>query len=266
MGIKTPLTLTQAQHLFPSFKFTELLETQDGIMDTTYIVHNHKEAYILKKYERDIKEKILFDTELLQKLNAAGLNVPLLLAQNKEWYLYKKLKGEQPKKIQLIHLQTLGRFLARFHQHSRHIKNQKLFIKNYSLKKVLREIKTKHYFYYKRLSCLTSLTQVCEGFIHGDIFKDNTLFDGNKIAVFDFIDGGCGSFAFELGVSLLSFNPHARKSYTTLLLSTYNQTAPKKITLREIEREIQNAAKLYALLRISHHSNTNKAKELAKLW
>lgn len=266
MGVKTPLTLTEAQKLFEAYAFKQLVATKEGVIDTTYIVHAQKRSYILKKYERDIQAKIDSDSILLQELNQLGLNVPQLLAKRDVWYLYTKLKGTTPKNTQLRQMQELGRFLRRFHNYSKNRRGPQLFIKNYPLEEILREIKTKHYFYYNKLSSLAKLTQECQGFIHGDIFKDNTLFYKNKLALFDFIDGGCGSFAFELGVVLISFNPQKRKSFTAMLLKSYNQKTPKKIALYELEQEIKNAAKLYALLRIWHHSNTNKAKKLAKLW
>jgi len=262
MGVKTTLTLTELQKLFPKYTFKTITPTKDGVMDTTYIVKNSKNEYILKKYERSIETKILFDAELLKELKRDGLNVPLLLTHNKEWYLYTKLKGTLPNTPSLKQITALGRFLAQFHTFTQKIKEQNNFIENYPLSILLQETKAKHYLYYKKLSSLTRYKQECDGFIHGDIFKDNTLFDGNKVAIFDFIDGGCGSFAFDLGVILLSFNPHKRRSYTMMLLKSYNQTAPKKIKLQELKKKIQIAAKLYALLRIHNHKKTQKAKEL----
>jgi len=266
MGVKTEITLKEAQKLFKEFHLTQLRATTEGVMDTTYVAKSNTQAYIVKKYERELGDKIIFDAKLLELLHSKSLNVPLLLAQNGEWYLYTKLQGSEPQTILYPHIQALGRFLAKLHNQTAQLKTSEEFLERDRLTKELREIKSKHYFYYKKLASLHRLTQLCDGFIHGDIFKDNTLFEGNKIAVFDFIDGGCGSFAFELGVVMLSFNPNSRKSYKELLLKSYNQNAPKRVTLQELEENIKNAAKLYALLRISHHSNTNRAKELAKLW
>jgi homoserine kinase type II len=266
MGVKTALSLQEVQNYFPDFAIQKIEATTEGIIDTTYIALGKKESYIVKKYERNIQNKILFDTTLLEYLHTKGLNVSRLLATAHPWYLYKKLKGTSPKTIKLYHLQLLGRFIAQLHQQTKVFKNQDSFIQRYPIKSYLQESKRSSFYYYKKLSSLTRYKQECDGFIHGDIFKDNTLFDDNKVAIFDFIDGGCGSFAFDLGVILLSFNPHKRRSYTMMLLKSYNQTAPKKIKLQELKKKIQIAAKLYALLRIHNHKKTQKAKELAKLW
>ncbi len=44
------------------------------------------------------------------------------------------------------------------------------------------------------------------GVIHGDLFRDNVLFDGERIvALLDFESASIGSFAFDLMVTILSF-------------------------------------------------------------
>ncbi len=98
------------------------------------------------------------------------------------------------------------------------------------------------------------------------MFKDNTLFEKNKIAVFDFIDGGLGEFSFDIAVALLSFNPHNRSSHVKSFLQTYNQKAKKKISYEELQKQLKIAAKFYALLRINHDKTTKRAKELAIFW
>jgi len=262
MGIKTDIALQELQKHFFAFEIQQLQATTDGIMDTTYIAIGKKASYILKKYEREIPKKIAFDTELLKHLHTKGLNVSYLLAESQPWYLYKKLKGKTPTTIHLYHLQILGRSIAKLHQQTQIFTEQSNFIDNYPLKNYLRASLKISFYYYKKLSSLTTYKQECNGFIHGDIFKDNTLFDKNSVALFDFIDGGCGSFAFELGVIEISFNPKQKKSFTKMLLRTYNQNAPKKITPQELALAVTNAAKLYGLLRISHHKNTKRSKEL----
>ena len=266
MGVKTELSLTQAQKLFKEFHLTQLIRTKDGVIDTTYIALGNDKEYIIKKYERDIGNKVDFDTKLLSHLHNKGLNVSKLLANKDGWYIYTKLQGSSPKTVTLQHLQKLGRFIAKLHQETKKFCTDRDFFSNYPLQNILQTNKSKHYFYYKKLFSLTQERIVREGFIHGDIFKDNTLFTQNSVALFDFIDGGDGNFAFELGVVAISFNPHVRKSFNTILLQSYNQHSPRKISFHEFEKNIKIAAKLYALLRLNHYQNTKKAKELAKLW
>ena len=262
MGIQTHITLQEVQKLFPAFEIKSLQETTAGVMDTTYIL----DKYILKKYERNIQKKVEEDTKILHILKKNGLNVPSFVSKNGEWYLYEKLCGTMPKDISLFHIQSLARFLSKMHRVTQNIQSSASLLESYDILDILNETQTKFYSFYKKLQSLKTYTMKNDGFIHGDIFRDNTLFDGKKIAVFDFIDGANGSFTFDLGVALLSFNPHKRRLYTKLFINTYNQRAPKKVQLRDLETELSNAAKLYGLLRLQRDNNVKNAKLLEKFW
>ena len=256
MGVKSTLSLKEAQALFPEYSLTQLTPTTSGIVDTTYMSKN----YILKKYERPITEMIKEDSWRLERLHAEGLNVPRLLAQSDEWYLYEKLQGKSPSTIHYYHVQALARFMAKLHMQK--LPAQKKFIESYAVEKKLLALTKTSYVYYKKMLPLKDFQESCDGFIHGDIFRDNTVFYGEKIAVFDFIDGGLGSFAFDIAVALLSFNPKNKSSHNRLFLSTYNQHAPKKIAIKALHKHREIASLFYALLRISSGQNIARVKEL----
>ena len=258
MGVKTTITLQEARKLFPTYEFKTLQATSNGIMDTTYI----SESYVLKRYERDIKEQIQEDSKFLIKLKSAGLNVPSPLANSKDWYLYERLQGYEPKNSNYFHIQALARFMAKMHSITHKFKCKRKFLEEYNLNAILDFTKKEFFSCYKNLEELKGFTQKNDGLIHGDIFKDNTLFQGSKIGVFDFIDSGCGEFSFDIAVALVAFNPSNRHSYTELFLNTYNQKSPKKISKIALKEKMKKARKLYALLRIDKYKNTQKAKEL----
>ena len=256
MGIKRDMTLQEAEALFPAFHLNNLRKTENGTVDTTYLL----DGYILKYYEREIDKQIEEDTLRLELLKNAHLQVSTLLASQKGWHLYKRLEGRVPKTVSYYHIQALARFMAKLH-------NQKLpaqdeFIERYQVEKKLLVLKHESYFYYKKLAPLKDFQESYDGFIHGDIFKDNTVFNGEQIAVFDFIDGGLGSFAFDIAVALLSFNPKNKSSHNRLFLSTYNQHAPKKIALKTLHEYRKIASLFYALVRISSGQNIARVKEL----
>jgi len=262
VGVVTKISLDEVNRFFPSYNFTELTPTSDGIMDTTYIVKNLKESFILKKYERDIKEKVQRDSEILEELYNSSLNVPKLLDSSNEWYLYKKLRGVQPKVVKLYHIQSLARFMAKFHSQSKYIESHTSFFQNYDLVKILNFTKKNYFFYFKRLQYIQNYKAKNDGFIHGDIFKDNTVFDKNRIGVFDFIDSGNGEFLFDVAVALVAFNPQNRTLYINIFINSYNQKSPKKIEKKELQKMLKIASTFYALLRIDKYKNIKKAREL----
>ena len=256
MGVITQITLHEVRALFPSFNISTLTPTSSGIMDTTYLT----EKYVLKKYERKID--VNADIKLLDTLSSS-LSVGTFIAKNGEWFLYKRLKGFEPKTIQTYHIQALARFLAKFHTQTQYMKCDSLLIDNYDFKKILNFTKSNYYVYYKRLQSLQNYKPKNDGFIHGDIFKDNTVFDRDKIGVFDFIDGGCGEFVFDIAVALVAFDAKKHSHYfINLFLNTYNQNAPKKIKKEELIKTMKIASGFYALLRIDKYRNPHKAREL----
>jgi homoserine kinase type II len=258
MGVATEITLQEVQKLFPTFNISQLHKTSDGVMDTTYIL----DRYILKKYERDIKTKLIQEIAVLDKLQKNKLNVSSHIAHKGGWHLYKKLDGDKPKTIHYHHIQQLARFMAKMHKVD--LKDVKLssFNDAYNLNEILDFTKKNFFYTYKKLQTLYNYKMKNDGFIHGDIFKDNTLFYKNNIAVIDFIDSGYGEFAFDVAVSLIAFNPKQKKSINKVFLQTYNQYAPKKIDQKQLYMQISKASKFYALLRVEKYKNTIKAKEL----
>lgn len=252
MGIKTPLLLCEANSLFRNYTFSNLQSTSSGVIDTTYIAN----SYILKKYER--KVDVAADAKLLEHLGA--LNVSEHLASENGWHLYSRLEGREIQSVKLFHIQALARFMAAFHKLTKDYPCNDEFLKRYQISSKLRESKKISFYFYKRVQYLQALKLKNDGFIHGDLFKDNALFKGNKIAVFDFIDGGEGNFLFDCAVALIGFD--RRELYINSFLRTYNQHAPKKITKVAFKEMLHIASHFYALLRAVHYKNINKAKEL----
>lgn len=265
MGVKTEISLKEVNESFTSFNFTNIYPTSFGIMDTTYILSTKKESYILKKYERNISSAINENIELLKNLKLYGLNVPVYIEGKKELHLYSKLKGSKPNTIKTYHIQALARFMAKMHKITYKKCTDQSFLNKNDIETFLSYTKSNFYVYYKKLESLKSDTMGCDGIIHGDIFIDNTVFDKNKIGVFDFIEASSGSFVFDVAVAILSFNAKKHNPYfINLFLNTYNQKSPKKISKKELLLFLETAKKFYALFGIYIHKNTIRAKNI--LW
>ncbi|MFA6137897.1 MAG: phosphotransferase [Sulfurimonas sp.] len=265
MGVKTAITLDALNRLFTSYEFTSLVETTSGIIDTTYIVFTKNRSYILKKYERAIAQKIEEDSKLLDALQSFGLNVPKCIESSHGWYLYEKLEGSQPTHIKSYHIQALARFLAKLHQYTYKKVSYQHVIEQDEIASHLNYAKANFFSYYKKLQFLKKQNQKSDGIIHGDIFKDNTVFLGTKIGVFDFIDSACGNFAFDAAVALVGFDAKKnRSSFINLFLGTYNQHSPRKLSKKELLQSIETARGFYALKRIVNFKSTKTAKELLK--
>jgi homoserine kinase type II len=264
MGVKTFISLDELNNIFNSYNFIKITPTISGIVDTTYIVTTKDDQYILKKYERDISKKIKNEIKLLGRLKSFGLNVSSLIEMKDSWYIYKKLKGSQPQQIKTNHLISLARFMAKSHKICYKKSSNKSMLK-LEIKDALEYLYKNHFFYYKKFQHLKKISWRDDGVIHGDIFKDNTLFDEDKIGVIDFIDSINGSFAFDIGVALIGFDVRVRDNYQIdIFLNNYNQHAIKKLTKTEIKKEMKLAADFYALQRFYRYKNCFKARELLR--
>ncbi|MFT7003863.1 MAG: homoserine kinase type II [Sulfurimonas sp.] len=265
MGVKTVITLRELNSLFPTYNFIKILPTASGIIDTTYIVHTEETVYILKKYERDISRKIESDIKLLKKLRFAGLNVPLCLDGNGTWFIYEKLEGQHPKSVRGYHIQALGRFMAKMHKGTLKLKYTSNTTTEDEVYASLKYVKANFFYYYKKFESLKNITHDYDAIIHGDIFKDNTIFNNGKIGVFDFIDSSFGSFTYDVAVALVGFDVRERHNYfINLFLINYNQKAPKKLKKSEIIKNMKTAANFFALKRVHEYKHTSKVKELLK--
>jgi homoserine kinase type II len=263
VGVKTTIALRELNILFPSYNFTEITPTSSGIIDTTYIVHSKSKSYILKRYERDIPHKIALDIKLLRELKFAGLNVPICLEHKSGWYIYKKLKGEHPTNVKSYHIQALSRFMAKMHRETSKIKCDTNKIVEDEVTEALKYTKANYFGYYKKFDFLKDFTHNHDAIIHGDIFKDNTIFNAKEIGVIDFIDSSCGTFAYDVGVALVGFDVRERHDYfINLFLKNYNQHAPKKLEKSLVLKKMKIAANFFALKRVFEYKNTHRAKEL----
>lgn len=265
MGVKTTITLDELNALFKTYDFISIKATTNGVIDTTYLVYTRESGYILKKYERDISTKIDEDIRLLNELKSAGLNVPRCIEASGEWYLYEMLSGESPRVIKSYHIQELARFLSNFHKHTYSSCLQKAFIDEHDIYDDMAYAKKSFYYHFKRVEFLKVHKSRNDGKIHADIFKDNTVFDGKKIGVFDFIDSVDGSFVFDVAVALVAFDSFKHGEYfINLFINTYNQKAPKKLNKKELLANMRVARALYSVKRIGMYKNVKKANELLR--
>lgn len=248
MGVKTQIDLDGLNGIFTNHHFTKLLPTKNGIMDTTYIVYEGKNSYILKHYERDDVKKVDLDTDVLKMLKGGGLNVPTLLESKDGWYIYERLRGAMPKQTQLYHIKVLADFLSQMHNATSQKSIGVDFVKKNEIEMMLNVLKRNNFYKYKKFEPLRYMQTTKDGIIHGDIFKDNTVFDANKLGVFDFSDSGDGNFAFDAGITLFGFDVKQR-FFMKMFLDVYNQKAVKKLKLEELVYSVELAERFYGLKR-----------------
>ncbi len=258
MGVKTPLTLQEANTLFATYHFSRITATTHGIIDTTYIVSDQSARYILKKFEAASPRQTAAEQKLLQRLHACQISVPLRLASAQEWHLYSLLPGETLGTLNTLQTCRLGQTLAVMHRSSAHRSTERTLFDTEQIARDLERLRQKTFHYYKKFHYLQHCSFKDDGIIHGDIFLDNLLFDKNYLGVIDFIDAGDGAFLFDLAVAAAACVNSPTK--LRLLVKSYNAKTSQKITLQSLLPIMQIAADYYTLKRLL--SNSTNARGL----
>lgn len=269
MGVKTSLTLSQAQTLFPDINIVSLHTTHHGVIDTTYVLKTDSSKYILKRYERASQAQIADEARLLNHLHACRLNVPKLLSIVDKWHLFTYIKGDFPHQTNLYNLQSLGQFLGKMHLATK--KKDAVFtpFNKRSFKKDIKNVRLHHPLLAKQLEKLLSFDDRRDGIIHGDLFPDNSKLHSNRLGVFDFIEAGNGSFHFDAGITAMSWIAKEKtisKMKLHIFLKAYNQQAPYKLTLSELLTQMQYAALTYALQRWINNEHSLDHKQMLKKY
>ncbi len=251
MGIKESITPDEVSAYFPHLKSVALIPTDDGVVDTTYIVKNGLEKVILKKYEKACEVSIAAERTLLQRLNDAGLCVPRYLQSSGSWHLMSFLEGEQGN-ASYAHLKAVGRFLGRMHRATKRRQTSHTPFSKKVVERKYKRVRRSDKVLALRLKGLKAFEYCCDGIIHGDLFPDNAKISGGSAGVFDFIEAGNGSFAFDAGVTALSWTlkrPQGNRGRVRLFLNSYNRCAPMKLSWDRLLQQMRMAALFYAMQR-----------------
>lgn len=262
MGIKTTLSLEEANALFSDYTFETITPTSDGIIDTTYIVSDHTQSYVLKRFEEATASQISTQQLLLTRLQQCHISVPALLASSSKWHLYTLLQGRSIGTLNLFQLQKLGQTIAKMHLCTLPMKNYSALFEHKTISNHLSILKHVAFSDYKKLSYLKEIDLKDDGLIHGDLFADNLLFEHSHLAIIDFIDAGRGSFLFDLAVAAVA--NVSTPAGLNLLLRSYNQQAPQKISYRELIETMQTAADFYTLKRLMRPGSLSHKHALQK--
>jgi homoserine kinase type II len=229
MSVYTQLSLSDI-HLFATqygLNMVAYQAIQSGIENSNYFVQTDTgQEYVLTLFEELDAQEAAFLAPLLQHLQQAGVLVAaplvakngqsLLTLNNKPAQLAPRIVGEHPLQVTLAQAQAMGQQLAKLH----------LTLKKYPLKRTNAHGAT---WWQKEAakarSTMSSIEQLIldtvlndfeetiedfddlpKGLIHGDLFRDNTLFDGDKLsAILDFSEAGKDYWLLDIAITINDF-------------------------------------------------------------
>lgn len=227
MAVFTEVTRAQLESWLTRFDtgpVTEFRGIPAGIENSNFFVSSASAAYVLTLFERLSAAQLPFYLELMGHLAARGVPCPAPLPdrdgalfsmlQGKPAALVTRLPGRSVVHPESHHCALVGAALAHMHLAGRDFPLQQPNLRGLSwwqetapgLMRFLDDA-TRHLLQdelaYQSAALPALGSALPSGPIHADLFRDNALFDGDRLGGFiDFYFAGCDAWLFDVAVSV----------------------------------------------------------------
>lgn len=224
MAVFTPLGDAQVAEFLNRFDAGSLVSLEGvpaGTENTTFFVTTDRRELVLTLFEQGEHEELPFFVELLDYLDEHRLPVPgplhdrdgiaLHSLAGKPALLFPRLPGKHPKAPNLAQCRALGDALGRMHLVSQRFPGHRpnprdlhwllpmhhrvlVYLSPEDQTLMKDEVEIYQGFF-------GSAPELTQGALHGDLFRDNTLFEGDRLGgIIDFYNGCTGDLLFDLAI------------------------------------------------------------------
>ena len=290
MAVYTKLNKSEIEEIISLYKLKNLesfAPIEEGIENTNYIIIANKKKYILTIFEKRVKEQDLpFFCELISLLNKSGFKcpLPLLNLENSPISTFKRKKltiltfisGKSKENLSNENCEDIGKEAAKLHLLTSNFKiHRKNALSIESWRSMFENIKDKCIKIHKDLPNLIEAnlkdieknwpSNLPSGIIHADLFKDNIIFENNKVSgIIDFTFSCNDFYALEIAIcfnalcfdgvkSNLSFNVTKAKKFIEGYSSIRKLSDQEKNSIKILS---QGAALRFLLTRVFDAINT----------
>ena len=228
MAVYTEVSFAEAAALVARLGLGALRELEPcagGIENTNYFADTHQGRFVLTLFERMDAAELAFDLNLMRHLADGGLPVPrpypdvdgelLLALKGKPAAVVARLPGEHHLAPDAGDCRSVGATLARMHVEGKSFgmaqanprglawweKTVPVVVPH--LAPAEREMMEDELAYQRRLAQSPAYRALPHGPVHGDLFRDNVMFEGDRLAgVFDFYFAGIDCLLYDIAVAL----------------------------------------------------------------
>ena len=290
MAVYTKLNKSEIEEIISLYKLKNLesfAPIEEGIENTNYVIIANKKKYILTIFEKRVKEQDLpFFCELISLLNKSGFKcpLPLLNLENSPISTFKRKKltiltfisGKSKENLSKENCEDIGKEAAKLHLLTSNFKiHRKNALSIESWRNMFENIKDKCIKIHKDLPNLIEANlkdieknwpaNLPSGIIHADLFKDNIIFENNKVSgIIDFTFSCNDFYALEIAIcfnalcfdgvkSNLSFNVTKAKKFIEGYSSIRKLSDQEKNSIKILS---QGAALRFLLTRVFDAINT----------
>ena len=290
MAVYTKLNKSEIEEIISLYKLKNLesfAPIEEGIENTNYVIIASKKKYILTIFEKRVKEQDLpFFCELISLLNKSGFKcpLPLLNLENSPISTFKRKKltiltfisGKSKENLSNENCEDIGKEAAKLHLLTSNFKiHRKNALSIESWRSMFENIKDKCIRIHKDLPNLIEAnlkdieknwpSNLPSGIIHADLFKDNIIFENNKVSgIIDFTFSCNDFYALEIAIcfnalcfdgvkSNLSFNVTKAKKFIDGYSSIRKLSDQERNSIKILS---QGAALRFLLTRVFDAINT----------
>lgn len=254
MSVYTPLSLEEVQAFAEPYGLAviELIPIQGGIQNTNYfLVDQSQQHYVLTVFEELDAEGAGELVPVLDCLGQAGVPVAVPLKHSgqaihsiadKPAQIAPRLMGEHPEDASIVQVQAIAQAQARLHLALQDFPLQRDFNRNHQYwSDVAAQLKPQ-----MNAEDQVLLAQVFQqfaqitrqhpdrpaGFIHSDLFRDNTLFEGDQLqGILDFYELNQDEWLFDIAISINDFctaypQAHLDQAKADAFLAAYQGIRP----------------------------------------
>ncbi|MFW2152075.1 homoserine kinase [Acinetobacter gyllenbergii] len=228
MSVYTPLSLEEVQAFAEPYGLAviDLIPIQGGIQNTNYfLVDQSQKHYVLTVFEELDAEGAGELVPVLDCLGEAGVPVAVPLKHSgqaihtiadKPAQIAPRLMGEHPEDASIIQIQAIAQAQAKLHLALQGFPLERDFNRNHQYwSDVAEQLKPEMNAQDQALLAqvfqqFAAITQQHPdrptGFIHSDLFRDNTLFEGDHLqGILDFYELNQDEWLFDIAISINDF-------------------------------------------------------------
>ena len=265
MAVFTPVTEEQAALLMSQLglgELTELRGIEGGIENTNYFATTELGDYVLTLFERLNHEQLPFYLYLMKHLAEKGIPVPNPAANSDGDILYtlcdkpaavvNRLLGKSQLAPNAVHCAAVGAMMAHMHLAGEDYNRSQPNLRGLAwwndtvpvvlpyLEEDQARLLQSELAYQNHIAQGAAYQALPKGPVHADLFRDNVMFDGEKLTgFFDFYFAGNDTWLFDLSVCMndwcidLNSGEHAPER-ALAMLNAYQEVRP----LRSAERQL----------------------------
>ena len=228
MSVYTPLSLEEVQAFAEPYGLAviDLIPIQGGIQNTNYfLVDKSKKQYVLTVFEELDAEGAGELVPVLDCLGQAGVPVAVPLKHSgqaihsiadKPAQIAPRLMGEHPEDASIAQIQAIAQAQAKLHLALQGFPLERDFNRNHQYwSDVAAQLKPQMNADDQALlaQVFQQFAQITQqhpdrptGFIHSDLFRDNTLFEGDQLqGILDFYELNQDEWLFDIAISINDF-------------------------------------------------------------